>query len=103
MWLSPAIEALTGHSSEQLLSSPEGWASLVHADDRERVLSAYRLPPGDARRRWSFRIVTTSGEITLAAGPPPGVTPRAERDQLLAAGVLTDVTDRRTLEHQVSV
>jgi two-component system, cell cycle sensor histidine kinase and response regulator CckA len=102
VWLSPAIEALTGHAAEQLLASPEGWASLVHADDRERVLSAYRLPPGDAPEEIEFRIVTTSGEIRWLQDRPR-VTPVRSGTQLLAAGVLTDVTDRRTLEHQVSV
>ena len=102
VWLSPAVEALIGHSSKDLIGSPEGWISVVHPDDRDRVLAAYRLPPGDAPTEIEFRVTTASGEIRWIQDRPR-VTPVRSGSQLLAAGVLTDVTDRRTLEHQVSV
>jgi len=43
-WASGDIEKVTGFTVEQYMAEKDFWRNRIHADDRERVLAAYRNP-----------------------------------------------------------
>jgi PAS domain S-box-containing protein len=96
-YISPRYEALTGYSAEQRMAEPELWVSILHPDDRDRVLaeSARTNETGDPFDI-EYRLVRADGGVVwvhdhayLATGP----------DGVAAwQGVLTDITERRVAE-----
>ncbi len=103
-----------GYSGKSIPTTLSGLIETIHVDDRERVASALvNLTPG-----WEyvveFRMHSTGTEwrwmeVRGAASPAddellPGAAGSAERrrrDLPAAAGVLLDVTERKTAEEQV--
>ncbi|HEV2287661.1 MAG TPA: PAS domain S-box protein [Candidatus Acidoferrales bacterium] len=96
-YVSPQISTFLGYSQEEWLAAKGLWLSLVHADDRERVMEAeehsrihrevmdieYRMLARDGRLLW-FR------ERAMIVREPDG------KD--LLHGFMLDVTDRREAE-----
>ena len=82
LYVAPRIEALTGHPQAEWLARPGLWASLLHKDDRERVLAArgranatgepfrceYRCLHRDGRSVW----VRDEAEVVPAGADPTG-------------------------------
>ena len=65
-WSAEALigaEALTGRSALEINRLPQGWLSLVHPEDRERVASeGQRLPQAGSPTVQHYRILTRRGE-----------------------------------------
>jgi len=119
LYVSPAIEELTGYAAGDWGARPDVYAQLVHPDDRERVLeeleqtqngtplrTEYRLLARDGRALWVREETTTVRDV---AGEPQyvqtflrdiGERKRAEsdREQLLAAErqAGTAITERQS-------
>ena len=103
-----------GYAGDAIPTTLTGLIETIHADDRERVASAFvNLTPG-----WEyvveFRMRATGSdwrwmEVRGAAAPPEaeGAPPRNEgsdgraEDRPAAVGVLLDVTERKMAEEQV--
>jgi PAS domain S-box-containing protein len=43
VYISPQYERITGYSAEQRMAEPELWVSMLHPDDRDRVLAESRV------------------------------------------------------------
>ncbi len=100
-YISPQIEALTGHTPEEWMAEPGIWQRLVHPEDREAELakdaahnesgepysSEYRLVARDGREVW----VRDEAVIVRGEG--------GEAD--LWQGVMVDVTERKLTELQL--
>ena len=94
-YVSPQQGLLFGYSDEELLADPTLWASTIHPDDRDRVLSAdvesnrnvdehfsmeYRMISKDGRILW-VQDTCSLGEGPREAAVLAGVHPRHHRAQ----------------------
>jgi len=95
LYVSPQIEALTGHQVAEFAAQPGLWFQLVHPLDRDRVEAVTSALRG-SEDRWSldYRIVTAAGderwvhdEGHVVHGEGPG--------ERLWQGVWIDITTRR--------
>ena len=89
-YISPQIERLLGFTAEQWMEDPELWGRLVHPDDLDLVLSAWReaVEAGE-RFMVEYRIRTATGEevwVRDEASPSHGEEGTRYR------GVMVDVT-----------
>ena len=101
VYISPQIEAMVGYPPDWFLPDHSRWISLIHQDDRARyaaglevrddrgpLQSEYRMVARDGRTIWVHDAWRVLGE--------PGAP--AEFIQ----GIMTDVTERHRLEHELS-
>jgi PAS domain S-box-containing protein len=96
-FVSPQVEALSGHGPEAFLADPGLWRGLVHPDDRSRVGAALGAAVA-AREAFlaEYRIVAADGRVLWVRDEALW---DGRRDVL--QGFLVDVTDRRLAEEQV--
>lgn len=100
-FISPLIETLTGHPPDAFTQGGRGLASLIHPEERERVL---REIEQQIRERGSFvaefRILDQAGAVhwVLASGRAHGADGRRP-DHL--SGVLFDVTSIKAAEERL--
>ncbi len=97
---------LTGYSAETIVSGPEGYAGLIHPDDRGAVWARVQAGVETGQPfRMTYRIVTAGGEEKWVSEQGCGVTsPTGELEAL--EGFISDVTDRvlayQSLENRVA-
>ncbi|RNC67247.1 MAG: PAS domain S-box protein [Desulfuromonadales bacterium] len=96
IWLGGAVEAITGHSAEQI-HEWGCWMTLVHPDDQGRVSgNMLKLTPGNINEE-EFRIIRKDGEVRWireVCRCEKGDTP----DELLLFGTSRDITERKLAE-----
>ena len=101
LYISPAYEAIWGHSCAELYANPRLWLEAIHPDDRERVLEAalsrqalgtydeeYRIVRSDGSIRWihdrAFPVRDESGNVYRIAGTAEDITERKESQERLS-------------------
>jgi diguanylate cyclase (GGDEF)-like protein/PAS domain S-box-containing protein len=102
VYISPYMSVLTGYPIASFTSDPQFWLTLIHPDDRARVIAVdvkSRLP-GD-RLEDEYRITRADGRV-IWIREEGQVTTSSDPDTILAHGFLTDVTDRKVLEQQLN-
>lgn len=90
-----------GYEEEELTNDFESWDSLLHPDDRDRVLAYLRAylenPVGNYRQE--FRVRHRDGSYRwIASTAVPGREPDGQQIRML--GFDSDITDRKQLEAQ---
>jgi PAS domain S-box-containing protein len=92
-----------GIARERFLANHEGFLTLVHPEDRERVAMAKGdIKPGDTSYENSFRIVRPDGAVRVLYSR--GQVVRDETGQpVRLLGVCQDITDRIWVEEQVRI
>jgi PAS domain S-box-containing protein len=100
-YVSPQQASLFGYSREEVMADPTLWASTIHPDDRERVLSADVASNRNADEQFSmeYRMISKDGRIvwvqdTCSLVHAPGRTPYWQ-------GFLLDITERKHAEEQL--
>lgn len=100
-YISPQIEAITGHPPSAFLDDTF-WEAHLHEDDRERVIEADRASVIDGSPFVvDYRFMTADGGTVWLheeALPVPG--PRGED---LVFGVISDITEQREAAHQLAL
>ncbi|WP_346427336.1 response regulator [Caulobacter sp. 17J65-9] len=100
VFVSDGVRAVTGFDAHRFVDEPEFGLSRVHADDRQKVIdalaSAVSAGAYECEYRWqcadgSYRVLQDQGVLA------PGVEGGHE-----IFGVMLDVTDRRSLEEQLT-
>src|SRR5579864_340337 len=92
-----------GISREHFLANHEGFLTLVHPEDRERVAAAKGdIKPGDTGYENSFRIVRPDGAVRVLYSRGQVVRDEAGAPARLL-GVCQDITDRIWVEEQVRI
>jgi len=98
-YVSPQVDEILGFTAAEWISDPGLWARQLHPDDRERVLAEEEnvgsYTPGQVYES-EYRLVTQSGESRWLRDAAAIV--ETEDGTLVWSGVLTDVTERRTIE-----
>src|SRR6185436_19121752 len=99
-FVSQRAETMLGHPVRQWLEEPGFWHTLIHADDREAVLSLLRERARSGRDvRLEYRMTTADGRliwIDNIVRPVAGDDGRVRRVQ----GLMLDVTQRKKLTEE---
>jgi diguanylate cyclase (GGDEF)-like protein/PAS domain S-box-containing protein len=98
LYLSPQVEAVHGVTVDEWLSTPNVYESLIHDDDRERVLAEKKAAyDHDAALRLEYRMLGADGRTiwvedqSVLVEPPEGGRPFRQ-------GFVVDITDRKHAE-----
>ena len=101
-YVSPQQGLLFGYSDEELLADPTLWASTIHPDDRDRVLSADVESNRNVDEQFSmeYRMISKDGRIlwvqdTCSLVRVPGKPPYWQ-------GFILDITERKQAEEQLA-
>ena len=98
-YVSPQIEEILGFTAEEWIADADLWARQLHPDDRKRVLVEEEdidsYTPGRVYES-EYRLLTRDGESRWLRDAAAIVA--TEDGTLVWSGVLTDVTERRTIE-----
>ena len=101
-YVSPQMEALTGFPASEFTADADLWTKLVHPDDRDRVFAVSVLGHvSSGPLEQEYRIVRRDGRV-IWVREEARVVESPGSDTILSHGMLTDVTDRKTLEQQIS-
>ncbi len=97
---SAGIERITGLPSNHFHKDNELWKSLIHPEDRERVMGAYRQALTGHLQGIDLRIVRPDGEIRWLQYR--GIGTVDEEGQLIGLkGVVIDITERKQMEEKI--
>jgi PAS domain S-box-containing protein len=101
-YISPAFERIWGRPMASLRAHPEQWADFVLAEDRPLVLSAFEALKREAPSiDLEYRIVRPDGEIRWVH--VRGFQVRDAAGTLIRhTGIVTDITERRLAELEMS-
>ncbi|MEX0989573.1 MAG: PAS domain-containing protein [Actinomycetota bacterium] len=97
-FISPQLETLLGYTPEEWTSDPGLWDRLVHPEDHDLVIEAWRraLDEG-APFRMEYRIEAKDGRIVWVRDE--AVSVRGEGGRAVLQGVMFDITERVRIEH----
>jgi PAS domain S-box-containing protein len=97
IYVNPAFERITGQTVQGLLDAPLSYREIIHADDRERVLSRLNEAAITGRLDEECRIVRPDGTIRWVE--THGFPVRNAKGEIYRlAGVVEDITERRLAE-----
>lgn len=100
-YASPAVEALSGYTPEELYRSPQLIRNIVHPDWRSYLEEQWsRLLSGEMPPVYEFAIHTKTGEMRWVN--QRNILVRDEAGRVIALeGIVTDVTDRKKAEEEL--
>lgn len=99
-YVSPTIEAVTGFSPQECMSSPTFFSDHIHPDDRERVIASLAEVSGEGRREDEYRwqvaegLYKWFGDISRVVSSPDGSASHI-------IGVWYDITKRKLAEEEL--
>lgn len=98
LYVSPQVERVLGVSQHEYLSDPHLWVRLIHPEDRERILAAYRESLSSAQG-WAveYRIVRPDGRLVWIRDESAFLLGE-DGKPVLVQGVMFDVTERKLAE-----
>jgi two-component system phosphate regulon sensor histidine kinase PhoR len=98
LYISPQVEALLGYTVAEWAGEPELFSTLLHPDDRERVLAELESAPTDGRPfRSRYRLVARDGRVVGIRDTTTAVRD-ASGEPLYTQTVLVDDAERRRAE-----
>jgi diguanylate cyclase (GGDEF)-like protein/PAS domain S-box-containing protein len=100
LYLSPQMETLTGYPSEAFLADKDLWLTLLHPEDKERVLTVDVNNLSGEPVEQEFRIIRPDGRI-LWLREETRMLPSSDADTVLSHGFIVDITERKALEQQL--
>jgi PAS domain S-box-containing protein len=102
-YMSPHIEEMLGHSSEEWLDQPDIWTELLHPEDRERELAAHDLHNATGEP-WSreYRLIAHDGEVVWVRDQAVLVTDPVSGTSTWH-GVMLDITDQKQAEIDLEI
>ncbi|MDH5223744.1 MAG: PAS domain-containing protein [Actinomycetota bacterium] len=100
-YIAPGNTDLVGYTSEEIQANPSLWRSIIHPDDRDRVLDADAASNvgGDAHFSMEYRMIGKDGSVVWVQDEArrvelPGKQPYWQ-------GFLLDVTERKVAQAQL--
>jgi len=96
IYVSPAFEAIWGHPQEAVLSGKLQWYDVIHADDREHVLTSFMQDAPRGKYDVEFRLVREDGVRWIHERAFP--IRDDDGNIIRMAGISEDVTDRKETE-----
>ena len=101
LYVSPAVQAVFGKSAEEMSRGFGEWSSLIHPEDRDRVLASWEAATRGGRFEAVYRAVTPQGAvrwIETRGHSALGVDGRVVRID----GMARDITERRAQEQRLA-
>jgi PAS domain S-box-containing protein len=100
IYVSPQVEPLLGYSLEECLAAPEFFATVLHEDDRERVLAerARLIEAGESRWSSEYRLVSRDGR-TVWIHDEAMIVRDDQRAPLYIQGFQVDESERKRAEN----
>ncbi len=94
-WLhaSPAVSAMIGLTSEDLVADPDLWLRHLHPDDRDEVLARESRLQADGRVRSEYRMIRPDGQIVWLVDD--AAMARTPDGRLVQDGFLVDITEQK--------
>jgi PAS domain S-box-containing protein len=99
LYVSPAIEELTGYLPEEWAAQPDLFEKLLHPQDRERVLGALEEPSGGSPLRIDYRLLARDGREVWVRQETSTVRGR-DGDPLYTQTFLRDLGELRRAENE---
>jgi PAS domain S-box-containing protein len=100
-YVSPRIEALTGHPPERFVESRAFWYSLIHPDDRARIEAADLVADAtSAPYLEEYRLIATDGRIVWVRDESVFV-PAPEQRPGHWIGLIVDISEQKRLETEL--
>jgi diguanylate cyclase (GGDEF)-like protein/PAS domain S-box-containing protein len=97
-YISPEIERMLGYSKEQWSSDLNIWRTLLHPDDRERMIVNYNLPVEiGGRSTFEYRLIAQDGRTVWVRDQSVVVRDDAT-GTIVRHGLLIDISTQKTLE-----
>jgi PAS domain S-box-containing protein len=99
VYVAPGNDDLIGYSTEEVLADPGLWRSMIHPDDRDRVLAADAASNAgrtDDRFSEEYRMIRKGGEVVWVQDE--AVLVRPEGRPPYWQGFLLDITERKEAE-----
>ncbi len=99
IYVSPQIEEVVGVTQDAYLRDGDVWLELIHPEDRDRVLEAYRasLVAGEGWRV-EYRVIRPDTGAVVWIRDESTVLPGEDGRPSLVQGVMFDVTERKLAE-----
>ncbi|MEO8358327.1 MAG: GAF domain-containing protein [Chloroflexota bacterium] len=99
LYISPRVEELTGYTPDEWYAIPDLWSSLIHPEDRERILAADKKSNEMGTRFLEeYRFVTRDGSIVWIKEDTNLIRDKDD-DPLYWQGILLDITkEKESLE-----
>ncbi|WP_157494184.1 PAS domain-containing sensor histidine kinase [Fulvivirga imtechensis] len=93
LYINPAVEIIFNRSIAEISTKPESILEMVHPDDREHVIEAYRGIKKGKRKVLEFRINSAEKELRWLK-----VAWYSNNKEAVVVGVVEDITSRRENE-----
>ncbi len=94
-----AIEAITGYTPEEFAQVDiQGWAEMIHPDDRDEILAILQEAMGKDRATAEYRFKTKKGYVTLAS---ISITQKQDGKPVRLVGILQDITERKLIQERL--
>ena len=100
-YVSPQVEHVLGYSQEEYVADPEFWRTILHPEDRERVLSTDERT-GETGEPFDqeFRMVAKDGRTVWLRESGTLVRTESERGKVWH-GVMFDITELKLVEEEL--
>ena len=101
IYVSPQVETVLGYTSEEYTSDPEFWKSIVHPDDRERVLADdERTGATEEPFDLDFRMIAKDGRVVWLRESGTLVRTGYNGEQIWQ-GIMLDISELKRVEGEL--
>ena len=102
IYISPNIKALTGYSLERFSADWSFWpTTVIHPDDRDLAAEQAARLAGGLDSTTEYRLVRADGQV-IWVQDSGRVAKDAETERLTIYGIVTDMTERKETEEELS-
>ena len=102
VYISPQVEIILGYRPDEFIEDPDLWPSLLHPDDRERVLAAEALHYEAGKLlHQEYHIIARDGHVVWLRDEAVMIRDEAT-GRTFSQGVLLDITARKQAEEALS-
>jgi len=100
-YYSPVVERITGYPADHFMKGVEHWLDLIHPEDRPTARAKMENEMAGELVEHEYRIIRSDGEIRWLYGTTSPTVDETGR-VIRLDGVVSDITERKKLEEQLS-
>ncbi|MGK2851167.1 MAG: diguanylate cyclase domain-containing protein [Candidatus Limnocylindrales bacterium] len=100
VYISPRMADLTGYPVATQHAEPDLWLTLIHPDDRDRVVTGGKSYLIDGSIEQEYRIIQAGGAV-IWIREEARIIESTDSETMLSHGFLVDITERKHLEDEL--